>query len=127
MTADSVIASAAKQSRTTTPRTLDCVVAVLLARTGNEPPQFRSRLLQAHSMKQPAVCIMANKRNGTLYTGVTSNLLQRVHQHRKGLIPGFSSRYGCTLLVCTSGHDECTPPSRGRSRLRLDQAGGSLP
>jgi len=35
-------------------------------------------------MKQPAVYIMANKRNGTLYTGVTSNLPQRVHQHREG-------------------------------------------
>jgi putative endonuclease len=33
-------------------------------------------------MKQPVVYMMANNRNGTLYTGVTSNLLQRVHQHR---------------------------------------------
>ena len=57
-------------------------------------------------MKQPAAYIMANKRNGTLYTGVTSNLLQRVHQHREGLIPGFSSRYGCTLLVWYEPHDE---------------------
>jgi putative endonuclease len=34
-------------------------------------------------MKQPAVYIMASRRNGTLYTGVTANLLQRVHQHRE--------------------------------------------
>ena len=50
-------------------------------------------------MKQPAVYVMASKRNGTLYTGVTSNLAQRVHQHRESLVEGFTSRYGCRLLV----------------------------
>lgn len=50
-------------------------------------------------MKQPAVYIMANKRNGTLYTGVTANLIQRVHQHKEATIKGFTSRYGCKLLV----------------------------
>jgi predicted GIY-YIG superfamily endonuclease len=45
-------------------------------------------------MKQPAVYIMANKRNGTLYTGVTSNLVQRVYRHREALVPGFTERYG---------------------------------
>jgi putative endonuclease len=57
-------------------------------------------------MKQPAVYIMASRRNGTLYTGVTSNLLQRVHQHREGLTGGFTARYGCTLLVWYERHDE---------------------
>jgi len=41
-------------------------------------------------MKQPAVYIMANKRNGTLYTGVTSNLVQRVWQHREETDDGFT-------------------------------------
>ena len=50
-------------------------------------------------MKQPAVYIMANKRNGTLYTGVTSDLAQRVWQHRESAIAGFTSRFGCKLLV----------------------------
>ena len=49
--------------------------------------------------RAPCVYIMANKRNGTLYTGVTSNLSQRVFQHREGLTPGFTSRYGCKMLV----------------------------
>jgi predicted GIY-YIG superfamily endonuclease len=49
--------------------------------------------------RAPSVYIMANKRNGTIYTGVTSNLTQRVYQHREGLTPGFTSRYGCKLLV----------------------------
>jgi putative endonuclease len=42
---------------------------------------------------------MASKRNGTLYTGVTSDLVQRAGQHRNGLIDGFTKRYGCKLLV----------------------------
>ncbi len=49
--------------------------------------------------KQPAVYIMASKRNGTLYTGVTSALIQRVHQHKAGAIDGFSAKYGCKHLV----------------------------
>ncbi len=49
--------------------------------------------------RAPCVYMMANKRNGTLYTGVTSNLAQRVYQHREGLTPGFTTRYGCKLLV----------------------------
>lgn len=42
---------------------------------------------------------MTNWRKGTLYTGVTSNLPLRVHQHREGLTPGFAKRYGCRPLV----------------------------
>lgn len=50
-------------------------------------------------MRIPAVYIMASRRNGTLYVGVTSNLVQRAYQHRNGLIDGFTRRYGCKLLV----------------------------
>jgi putative endonuclease len=50
-------------------------------------------------MKRPAVYIMANRRNGTVYTGVTSNLVQRAWQHREGVADGFTKRYGCKLLV----------------------------
>jgi putative endonuclease len=60
------------------------------------------------SMKQPAVYIMANRRNGTLYTGVTSNLSQRVWQHREGIIPGFTMRYACKLLVWYEEHEDMT-------------------
>jgi len=45
------------------------------------------------------VYILASRRHGTLYIGVTSDLLARVHQHREGLIKGFTSRYGVTRLV----------------------------
>jgi putative endonuclease len=53
-----------------------------------------------------AVYIVASARNGTLYLGVTGNLIQRAHQHREGLIEGFSKRYGCTMLVWFEQHTE---------------------
>ena len=56
-------------------------------------------------MREPAVYIMANRRNGTLYVGVTSNLADRVWQHREGLTPGFTKRYGCKLLVWHERHE----------------------
>jgi putative endonuclease len=56
-------------------------------------------------VKLPAVYIMASQRNGTLYTGVTSDLVQRAWQHREGLLPGFTTRYGCKLLVWYERHD----------------------
>jgi putative endonuclease len=50
-------------------------------------------------VREPAVYIMANKRNGTLYTGVTSDLSQRAWQHRESVVAGFTRRYGCKTLV----------------------------
>jgi putative endonuclease len=50
-------------------------------------------------MKQLAVYILASRQNGTLYVGVTSNLPQRVWQHRTGAVGGFTARYGCKILV----------------------------
>jgi len=56
-------------------------------------------------VKQPAVYIMANRRNGTLYTGVTSDLPRRGYEHREALLDGFTKRYGCKLLVWYEMHD----------------------
>jgi putative endonuclease len=50
-------------------------------------------------LKAPCVYIMANKRNGTLYTGVTASLEQRVFQHREGIGSALARRYGCRQLV----------------------------
>ena len=50
-------------------------------------------------MKQGWVYILTNKRNGTLYVGATSNLAQRIWQHREGLVAGFASKYGLKILV----------------------------
>lgn len=53
-----------------------------------------------------AAYIMANKRNGTIYLGVTSDLMTRIHQHRAGKIRGFTSKYGCKLLVWFEQYEE---------------------
>jgi putative endonuclease len=49
--------------------------------------------------KQPAVYILTSVRNGTLYTGVTSNLVKRVWKHKNNVVPGFTQRYGVHTLV----------------------------
>jgi putative endonuclease len=59
-------------------------------------------------MKLPAVYIMASQRNGTLYTGVTSDLAKRAWQHWEGLLPGFTTRYACKLLFWYERHDDMT-------------------
>ena len=46
-----------------------------------------------------ATYMMANRRNGAIYTGMTANLTARVWKHRTGVFDGFSTRYGCTRLV----------------------------
>jgi putative endonuclease len=55
--------------------------------------------------REPCVYIMASKRNGTLYTGMTSNLSQRTWQHREGKVAGFTRKYGCKLLVFYERYD----------------------
>ena len=57
-------------------------------------------------MKAGFVYIMANRKNGTIYIGVTSDLVGRAYQHREGLAPGFTKRYGCKLLVWFEAHDD---------------------
>ena len=52
------------------------------------------------------VYIMTNRRNGTLYVGVTSDLPGRVYQHREGLLAGFTKRYGLKMLVYYEQHDD---------------------
>lgn len=57
-------------------------------------------------MKEAVVYIMASRRNGTLYTGVTSNLVQRVIQHKSCIKDGFTKRYGCKILVYYELYDK---------------------
>ena len=55
--------------------------------------------------KEPAVYILTNKKNGTLYIGVTSNLQQRVYQHKNDLVQGFTNKYKTHQLVYFELHD----------------------
>jgi len=53
---------------------------------------------------QPTVYLLASKRNGTLYLGVTSDLAGRLHKHRNGLLPGFTKKYRVRMLVWFEVH-----------------------
>ena len=57
-------------------------------------------------MKPGYIYIMASGKNGTIYIGVTSDLIARVHAHREGFVPGFTKRYGCKLLVWYEAFDD---------------------
>ena len=56
-------------------------------------------------MKSGYVYIMASSRNGTLYIGATSDLPKRAWEHRNGVVPGFTRKYGCKLLVWYQADD----------------------
>ncbi|PAL20244.1 endonuclease [Sphingopyxis sp. GW247-27LB] len=55
--------------------------------------------------RQPCVYILARSSHGTLYTGVTSNLLRRIHQHREGVFDGHTKRYEIKRLVWFERHE----------------------
>jgi putative endonuclease len=69
-------------------------------------------------MKPGFVYLMANKRNGTIYLGVTSNLPQRAYQHRNGLIDGFSKDNDCKLLVWFEVHDDIQDARRRELQMK---------
>jgi putative endonuclease len=56
--------------------------------------------------KQPAVYILANQRNRTLYIGVTSNLIKRIYEHKNNLLDGFTKQYNIHLLVHYELYDD---------------------
>ena len=69
-------------------------------------------------MKTAYVYIMANRRNGTLYTGVTSDLIGRVYQHKNDLTEGFSSRYQCHSLVYFEVHESVYEAIRREKQIK---------
>ena len=62
-------------------------------------------------MERYAVYILASRRNGTLYIGVASNLVQRISQHNAPAVPEFTRKYGVTLAGRV-GEDQLAAPSR---------------
>jgi putative endonuclease len=62
-------------------------------------PEVSLRAKDYTMSKQAAVYLMTNRTDGTLYTGVTNDLIQRVWQHKNGITGGFCSKYNITLLV----------------------------
>jgi len=64
------------------------------------------------------VYIMTNKRNGTLYIGMTTDLLRRVYERREGLIRGFTSRYGLKMIVRYEAYDSVTSAIQRETNLK---------
>jgi putative endonuclease len=65
-----------------------------------------------------AVYILANKRNGTLYIGVTSDLLSRINDHRNECYEGFAKNYGCRTLVYWEQHGEIGAAIKREKQLK---------
>ena len=68
--------------------------------------------------KQPAVYILANKRNGTLYVGVTSDLIKRIWQHKNNVVKGFTERYSIHQLVWYELHETMESAIRKEKMLK---------
>jgi len=64
------------------------------------------------------VYMLASRRGGTLYVGMTSDLVRRVAEHREGAIPGFTERYGVKRLVWYEAHDSIEAAIRREKRLK---------
>jgi len=68
--------------------------------------------------RQPAVYILASKRNGTLYVGVTSDLIKRVWEHKNNVVKGFTERYSVHQLVWYELHETMESAIRKEKMLK---------
>ena len=68
--------------------------------------------------RRPCVYILASQPRGTLYIGVTSSLVGRLWQHREGIVPGFTRRYGVCHLVYFEQFDEMIPAIAREKQLK---------
>jgi putative endonuclease len=64
------------------------------------------------------VYVLASGRNGTLYVGVTSDLVKRIQEHREGLVPGFTRKYGVKALVYWEVHHDINEAIRREKRIK---------
>ena len=69
-------------------------------------------------MKRYFVYILASKRNGTLYVGSTTSLIQRIWQHKNKEIPGFTAKYNIDLLVYYEEHKNIIEMARREKRIK---------
>ncbi len=68
--------------------------------------------------KQPAVYILASKRNGTLYIGVTSDLPKRAWEHKNDVVEGFTKRYSVHCLVYYELHEDMESAIRREKHMK---------
>ncbi len=69
-------------------------------------------------MKRPCVYILASKRNGALYIGVTSDVIKRIWEHKNDLVPGFTKQYGVHMLVYVEMHDTMEAAIKREKQLK---------
>jgi putative endonuclease len=96
------------------------MIFVVPAKAGTQSlPQTRSAGTASHMVqKRPCVYILASRRNGTLYIGVTSNLVRRIHQHGSNVVAGFVQAYGVHRLVFAEFHDTMETAILREKRLK---------
>ena len=99
------------------------MTAVFLIRHSGEsrnPPKHApdSDPGEASVNKQTAVYILASKRNGTLYIGVTSDLIKRIWEHKNNMVEGFTKRYGVHQLVWYEVHESVESAIVREKRLK---------
>lgn len=70
------------------------------------------------TVKQPCVYLLASRRNGTLYVGVTSDLLKRVWEHKNHVVEGFTKRYGVDRLVWYELHESMESAIRREKAIK---------
>jgi putative endonuclease len=68
--------------------------------------------------KQPAVYILASERNGTVYIGITSDLVKRIWEHKQDLVEGFTRQYGVHTLVYFELYDDMTLAIQREKQLK---------
>lgn len=69
-------------------------------------------------MKYFCVYLLVSSKNGTLYLGVTSDLVKRVHEHKSGVVDGFSKRYGTHRLVWYEPHDSAESAIKREKQIK---------
>ena len=77
-------------------------------------------------MKEFYVYILCSKRNGTLYTGVTSNLPKRIYEHKHNLVDGFTKKYGVHSLVWFERYESADEAITRENRSRNGTVNGNL-
>jgi putative endonuclease len=78
------------------------------------------------SRKQPTVYILASKRNGTLYIGVTSDIHKRVWEHKNDVVEGFTKKYGVHRLVYYELHEDMVSAIRREKQMKKWNCGWKL-
>lgn len=69
-------------------------------------------------MRYYTVYIITNKKYGVIYTGVTSNLLRRIYEHKQGFVEGFSSKYNLKNLVYYEVHDDIKEAIKREKKIK---------